>query len=529
MKKIVKLFALLLISVLYISCKQNQTFPPSDIINSTTKDLVSSYGPSRMVRSVKQARNRDMLIASYTGVWRYDGKLFTNITTAISSPSFWDVLEDRKGNLWFGTKDSGVYLLPSGQTTFQHFTTKQGIASNMVLHIYEDRAGNIWFGASRYDGKSFRNFTIKDGFPSNSIRLLLEDKTGKLWFGAQGESMFVYDGKTFTVLKNKDGKTFTNVWGITEDGKGNFWFGATIIEDKIGDTSFISQGLWRYDGSTYTKVSSRGASAIIEDKKGNIWTTGAVNPAGLGPWNLLRYDKDSLYKEIPAVREIASIDKMLCRIVEANDGSIWFGSGKGVYRWDGKALNNFQPNEDQIYKIDNKESLITWKGTMKLTPEDKHVGYISVSKGELWVENSQLVGGEVEIDMNSMEYADKKDKNTPIHHLKSEDYFDVKRFPFASIEIAKVDSLSDKTFQITGYLTIKSVTHLVSFPATIDVQNGILKANAMLTIDRTVWGIDYRSGKFYKKIGNETVSDEIEFHIKIVAKKQTSLSLKDFN
>ena len=348
MKKFVKLFALFLMAVFLSSCKQKQTYAPPDIIRSETKDSVSSYGPTRMVRNVKQARNGDILIASYTGVWRYDGKLFTNITSAISSPSFWDVLEDGKGNLWFASKDSGVYLVPSGQTTFQHFTTKQGLASNMALHIYEDRAGNIWFGASRYDGKSFRNFTTKDGFPSNSIRLLLEDKTGKLWFGAQGESMFVYDGKTFTVLKNKDGKTFTNVWGITEDRKGNFWFGATIIEDKRGDTSFISLGLWRYDGSTYTKVSQKGAYGIITDKNGNIWTTGPDKPQGIGQvWSLSRYDQKSLYNKMPTVTEIKSQSGMLLGILEDAKGNIWFGSGGGVYRYDGKTITDFKSKEGQ--------------------------------------------------------------------------------------------------------------------------------------------------------------------------------------
>jgi ligand-binding sensor domain-containing protein len=287
-----------------------------------------------MVRNVKQDRNGDILIASYKGVFRYDGKSFTNITSAISSPSFWDVLEDRKGNLWFGTKDSGIYCYPSaslrtGGKSFLHYTTRQGLASNMAPNIYEDRAGNIWFGASRYDGKSFRNFTTKDGFPSNSIRLLLEDKTGKLWFGAQGENMFVYDGKTFTVFKNIDGKAFNNVWSIIEDKKGSIWFGD-------------NDGLWRYDGSTFTKVSQRGAYAIIEDKKGNIWTTGSVNPPGGRVWALSRYDQRSLYNKKPAVTEIMSINGtgMLCGILEANDGSIWF-SADGVYRYDGKTITNF--------------------------------------------------------------------------------------------------------------------------------------------------------------------------------------------
>lgn len=340
--KYTHVYAFFLLFVFHTSCGQNQTNPAQDntglgYSESELKEAVTSKVPMGMVRHVKKARNGDILIASYLAVFRYDGTSFTNLTGKIISPrfaSFWDVLEDRKGNLWFASKDSGVYYyngksLPTGQAGFQHFTTEEGLASNMALHIYEDRAGNIWFGASRYDGKSFRNFTTKDGFPSNSIRLLLEDKTGKLWFGAQGENMFVYDGKIFTVLKNKDGKAFKNVWSIIEDKKGSIWFGD-------------NDGFWRYDGRTFTKVSQRGAYAIIEDKKGNIWTTGDVNPPNGPFWALSRYDAKSLYNKKPTVTEIMSGQPGLLGLLEANDGSIWFGSYRGVYRYDGKTITDFK-------------------------------------------------------------------------------------------------------------------------------------------------------------------------------------------
>ena len=289
-----------------------------------------------MVRNIKQDRKGNILIASYKGVFRYDGKSFTNITSKISKPSFWDVLEDRKGNLWLATRDSGVYYY-NGES-FQHFTTQQGLASNRALHIYEDKGGNIWFatggGASRYDGKSFRNFTTKDGLSNNDLTTIMEDKTGKLWFGTRGEACF-YDGKTFTVFRNKDGKAFDNVWSIIGDKKGSIW---------LGDVD----GLWRYDGSVFTNVSQRGASAIIEDKKGNIWTTGSVNPRGGLVWALSRYDQKSLYNKMPAVAEIMSINGTgaLCGILEANDGSIWF-SADGVYRYDGKTITDFKSKEGQ--------------------------------------------------------------------------------------------------------------------------------------------------------------------------------------
>jgi ligand-binding sensor domain-containing protein len=330
-ERMVRLFALVLISVSFSSCGQTQANSHKENIKSETKDSISLYGPTGMVRNVKQARNGDILIASYTGVWRYDGKLFTNITSQIPSPSFWDVLEDRKGNLWFGTRDSGFYRYDG--KTFQHFTTEKGLAGNYgALHLYEDQAGNIWFGtvsgAYLCDGRSLRSFTTKDGLPNNDINTIMEDKTGKFWFGTRGD-LSVYDGKTFTVLKNKDGKTFKNVWGIMEDKKGNIWFGA--------------DGLWRYDGRTFTKVSQKGAYAIIEDKKGNIWTTGADEPPRTGQaWSVSRYDAKSLYSERPTVTEIMSGTPAFLGLLEANDGSIWFGSMGGVYRYDGKSITDFK-------------------------------------------------------------------------------------------------------------------------------------------------------------------------------------------
>jgi ligand-binding sensor domain-containing protein len=340
--------ALLLIFVFCASCGESQTKAPQSKIRynrtglseSQFKEALASKVPVTMVRNVKQARNGDILVASYLGVFRYDGKSFTNITRTIDWPTFWDVLEDRKGNLWFASLDSGVYYY-NGKA-FQHFTTKDGLANNSAQHIYEDRAGNIWFGANRYDGKSFRNFTTKDGFPSNSIRLLLEDKTGKLWFGAQGENMFVYDGKTFTVLKDKDGRTFNNVWSVIEDTKGSIWFGD-------------ARGLWRYDGSTFINVSQRRAYAIIQDKKGNLWTTGSnallgqfiPDGSGRDVWALSRYDQKTLYDETPTVTEMMSGQPGLLGLLEANDGSIWFGSYSGVYRYDGKAFTDFKNGEGQ--------------------------------------------------------------------------------------------------------------------------------------------------------------------------------------
>jgi len=334
MKKLVKLFALFVMFICHTSCGQNQANLPQDKFSrehnghseSQIKELATSKVPMGQVRHVKQTRNGDILIAAtWSGAFRYDGKSFTNLTSKLGSHRYWDILEDRRGNIWFASLDSGVYYY-NGKT-FQHFTTREGLANNAVMCIYEDKSGIIWFGTgggvSRYDGKSFQNFTTKEGDPN--ITAIIEDKTGKLWIGTRGEPYF-YDGKTFTVLKNKDGKGFKNVWSIIEDKKGNIWFGD-------------NDGLWRYDGRTFTQMSQRGTYAMIEDKNGNIWTTEEVN---LKVSALSRYDAKSLYNKTPTVTEIMSGPPAFLALFEAKDGSIWFGSTGGVYRYDGKTITDFK-------------------------------------------------------------------------------------------------------------------------------------------------------------------------------------------
>ena len=173
----------------------------------------------------------------------------------------------------------------------------------------------------------------------------------------------------------------------------------------------------------------------------------------------------------------------------------------------------------QKYIIDIKASVVTWKGSMLLESAEESIGYVYISKGELMIEKGQLVGGTVEIDMNTIEYKDKTNKNTPVKHLKSPDFFDVEKFPISTITITKVASVSGKTIKITGNLTIKGISHPISFPAKVEVNAGIVKANAKLIIDRTNWDVRYNSGKFYDNLADKTISDSIEFDITIVAKK----------
>ena len=174
---------------------------------------------------------------------------------------------------------------------------------------------------------------------------------------------------------------------------------------------------------------------------------------------------------------------------------------------------------EKYFIIDTKESVVAWTGS---SVHGKHEGYAYISKGELMIENSQLMGGTVEIEMNKIEGPDHLRDNNLINHLKGPDFFDVKKFPVSTIAITSVESIDGENKKVTGSLTIKGITHPVTFPAKMEVKDGIVRANGKVVIDRTQWDVRYNSGKFYDNLADKAISDSIEFQIKIVAKKQTA-------
>ncbi|KAB7728695.1 transcriptional regulator [Rudanella paleaurantiibacter] len=553
-----RLYALLVLSVWLTSCGQNQPNETQESIKTEIKDI----GPNLMVRNIKKGRDGTLLMAgpnnaSFGDVFRYDarlpdepGKSFTNLTRNLGPHRFGDVLEDRRGNLWFTSTDSGVYY--DNGKSIRHFTTREGLASNSVRSVYEDKAGIIWFGTeegiSRYDGKSFRNFTspnaplfYKEGHWNHDIHTIIEDRTGKLWVGTRGDA-FVYDGKTFTTLTHK-GEPFLDVWSIIEDRNGNIWLS--------GYNGFRGGrrpgGLYRYDGRTFTKVSERGAYAIIEDKKVNIWTTGPVNPANWTVQALSRYEAASLNSPKPIVTEIKS-GKAFFGLSEANDGSIWFGDANGVYRYDGTTITDFyNKGGKKRYSIDPKQSVIVWKGSMLLggwegttfLGDGTRTGSVDLKKGELTIESDRrsdrrLVGGAVEVDMTTIQ--ETMDDQRPRNQLPP--FFDLKKFPLSTFAITKVEPANggnaniptdgsirvttEGNLKITGNLTIEGVTKAVTFWATMhfkDGMDGIVELNGALTIDRTEWGIDYGSERHFYRSGN-AISNDVKLFMKIVARKQ---------
>lgn len=162
----------------------------------------------------------------------------------------------------------------------------------------------------------------------------------------------------------------------------------------------------------------------------------------------------------------------------------------------------------QTKTIDVKKSTIKWVGK-KVTGE--HSGDINFKDGSLIYKGNKVTGGKFTVDMNSItttdisgEYAKKLDG-----HLKSEDFFGTEKHPTATLAFKKLADKGKGVYTVTGDLTIKGITHPVTFD--LDVNGNT--ASAKVIIDRTKYGIKYNSKSFFDSIGDKAIYDDFELNV----------------
>lgn len=141
---------------------------------------------------------------------------------------------------------------------------------------------------------------------------------------------------------------------------------------------------------------------------------------------------------------------------------------------------------------------VFWQGKKALG--DPHNGTIAVSGGELLVNQGRLLSGTVTLDMGSIAVTNLNDGGTKRDlesHLKDKDFFEVKKFPQAEFTITEIlpSNLPAFNWVLSGNLTIKDKTHPVNVPVKMIIDGDQLDAtSATFMINRTQWGINFRSG-----------------------------------
>lgn len=182
------------------------------------------------------------------------------------------------------------------------------------------------------------------------------------------------------------------------------------------------------------------------------------------------------------------------------------------------------PAKGKAYNVVADKSELKWHAK-KVTGE--HFGNIKVQSGALNIANNKLTGGDFVIDMGSIVNTDIKDeayKTKLINHLKSDDFFGVEKFPTATFKITSAKPIANAAagqpnYTVTGNLTIKGNTNPVTFPATVNVNNGVATAKADVTINRAKYDVRYGSESFFGSLGDKAIYDDFVVSLDLTAKQ----------
>lgn len=285
------------------------------------------------------------------------------------------ILEDSKGNIWFGSYNEGVCLLNNGK--LQYFTTENGLSHNQVRNIYEDKNGIIWFecgrGLSTYEGKKLSIYKQRNYNSKNEWQLNDSD----LWFKGdeiegynkleKNPGVYQYEGRKLSYRlfpvtpKPGDGFKYYISTPFVKAKNGTIWFGmyGAVIGYNCSNFKIIDNQYLGLNG----QIGSLHIRSIMEDSKGNLW----IANNGIG---VLKYDgKETI--NFTAQQKLKKEDtkgnslERVFSIGEDISGNIWFGTvGSGVWKYNGTSVKNFA-------KDDGLDS--------------KHIWTIYRSKqGELW-------------------------------------------------------------------------------------------------------------------------------------------------
>ena len=288
-----------------------------------------------------------------------------NNPKSISADIVRSICEDTNQNLWVGTDGGGLNLQYKGTTDFERIKLaglKNSKNHNSILSIIQDRLGDVWFGTygeglhklkhqninnkkktfTHYLANSLNNRSLVNDI----VKELFEDKDGRIWIGTDnGLAVYNRESDNFTTINGSDDlntKLTDNriqSKSIFQDSDGFIWIGTwnglnKMLENQ-SNVALLIDGISVPPHSIYFKhylhqakdsktISENRITSIMEDSNKQIW----ISTYGKG---INRYEKQT--DSFTHIKQSDGlIDNNIYCILEDNFKNIWMSSNRGLIK-----------------------------------------------------------------------------------------------------------------------------------------------------------------------------------------------------
>jgi ligand-binding sensor domain-containing protein/signal transduction histidine kinase/DNA-binding response OmpR family regulator len=227
---------------------------------------------SNTIWNIEQDEKGYMWFGTKNGLNRFNGYEFKTYqfskedTNSIGNNFIHAICQYDSKTFWLGT-DDGIYVLNLENEQFHHLP----IAGNdLVFDIMRDSKGVMWVGSGKTGVYSYNpvdrkinNFKAtpgtKNALSQNQVRTLAEDEQGRIWIGTFGEGIDVLDPSSmqFRHFKNGNAEVDLNsnrIMTLYKDVEGNIWAG-----------SLGGLYVWMKDTDTFRSYHKGGAGSLNEN------------------------------------------------------------------------------------------------------------------------------------------------------------------------------------------------------------------------------------------------------------------------
>lgn len=288
--------------------------------DSSQGEMISRFS---WVKTMTLSGNR-VFLGTDAGLFGYD--LQSGDIYSIKNTVVWGILEDQRGNIWFGS-DNGLMVSKSIEL-LKSIDCLPVDANNLYSSISCLSDGTVFAGGSYgmlvfddISGSAPRWYKMGDSrypFRHNKIRQIIRDgEKDEIWAcTAAGTVRYNPETEMFDLFV-VDRNSFYNAYDILMDGERR-WF-ATVT------------GLFCVEGERILKIydtrdglSSSRIAQVAKDAKGRIWIRSMDR-------NVFFIDRDGTLTDYQVGR--SSIERA-DRIISDSEGNIWIVSGNIVYKVD---------------------------------------------------------------------------------------------------------------------------------------------------------------------------------------------------
>jgi ligand-binding sensor domain-containing protein/serine phosphatase RsbU (regulator of sigma subunit) len=305
-------------------------FPVKDIKKINAKQFRGKDGLSDQIFGSTVNRDGAFICIADVGLRRYNSedKKFENyrmphMTTYFSSTC---LLEDSKGNIWFGTYNGGIYKYIMSESKMEVIDLpKEGMKSNWVTCLTEDSKGRMWVGTweggvAVFDNGDIRKFDSENGLEPTRIYDIIEDVEGNILIADQNNGLTIFKGDAFETINEEEILPDPNVNAIYQDRSGNVWFGtnkgiARLVPGAEEKSVIYNQA----NNSIYEDI-----RFFREDRNKNLWI--GSNDGGVILFNM----KTSKFEAQPYINSILHRGGQVKALEIDKKNNLWIGTVEGV-------------------------------------------------------------------------------------------------------------------------------------------------------------------------------------------------------